>query len=46
MEKFSELIKQRRSMRKFTQELLNPEDVKLLLRAALMAPSSKGLHSW
>ena len=46
MEKFSELIKQRRSMRKFTRELLNPEDVRLLLRAALMAPSSKGLHSW
>lgn len=46
MEKFSELIKQRRSMRKFTQDLLDPEDVKLLLRAALMAPSSKGLHSW
>ena len=33
-------------MRMFTKELLNPEDVKFLLRAALMAPSSKGLHSW
>ncbi len=46
MEKFSELIKMRRSMRKFTPDLLDPEDVKLILRAALMAPSSKGLHSW
>ena len=33
-------------MRKFTPELLSGDEVKLLLRAALMAPSSKGLHSW
>ena len=46
MEKFSELIKTRRSMRQFTDELLSGDDVKLLLRAGLMAPSSKGLHSY
>ena len=46
MENFSELIKTRRSMRKFTEELLNGNDVKLLLRAGLMAPSSKGMHSY
>ena len=46
MEKFSELIKSRRSHRSFTDELLNGDDVKLLLRAGLMAPSSKGLHSY
>lgn len=46
MENFSELIKIRRSMRQFTDELLNGDDVKLLLRAGLMAPSSKGLHSY
>lgn len=46
MEKFSDLIKIRRSMRKFTTDLIDGDDVKLLLRAALMAPSSKGLHSW
>jgi len=45
MKEFSELVKMRRSMRQFTDELLSGEDVKLLLRAALMAPSSKGLHS-
>lgn len=46
MEKFSELIKTRRSMRQFTEELIDGEDVKLLLRAGLMAPSSKGTHSY
>ena len=43
---FSELIKRRRSMRQFSDELLSGDDVKLLLRAGLMAPSSKGLHSY
>lgn len=33
-------------MRKFTDEKVSREDLQLLLRAALMAPSSKGLHSW
>lgn len=46
MENFSELIKTRRSMRQFTDELLSGDDVKLLLRAGLIAPSSKGLHSY
>ncbi len=43
---FSELVGRRRSIRKFTQELLNEEDVRTIMRAALMAPSSKGLHSY
>ena len=46
MENFSELIKTRRSMRQFTDELLSGDEVKLLLRAGLIAPSSKGLHSY
>jgi len=33
-------------MRQFTDELLSGDDVRLLLRAGLMAPSSKGLHSY
>ena len=33
-------------MRQFTDELLSGDDVKLLLRAGLIAPSSKGLHSY
>ena len=46
MKDFSELIKTRRSIRQFTEELLDGDAVKLLLRAGLMAPSSKGLHSY
>jgi len=46
MESFAELIKRRRSIRKFTNELLTPEEVECLLKAALMAPSSKRSNSW
>ena len=46
MEKFADLISKRRSIRKFTSEKLDPEDVRLLLRAALISPSSKGMHSY
>lgn len=46
MENFSQLVQTRRSMRKFTDEKVSREDLQLLLRAALMSPSSKGLHSW
>lgn len=46
MEKFSELIRVRRSMRKFTPEELTKDEAMLLLRAALMAPSSKGSRPW
>ena len=46
MEKFSELMRLRRSMRKFTDEPLTPEQVETLMRSALMSPSSKGKHAW
>lgn len=46
MEKFSELIRTRRSMRKFTSEQLTQDEVVSLLRAGLMAPSSKGSTPW
>ena len=46
MEKFSELIRLRRSTRKFTEEELTQEQVELLLRAALMSPSSKRTNGW
>lgn len=46
MENFSELIKNRRSMRKFTEEELSQEQVVTLLKAALMAPTSKRSNSW
>ena len=40
MEQFSDLIKNRRSMRKFTDQELTQEEVVALLKAALMSPSS------
>lgn len=43
---FKDLIKQRRSIRTFTPEAITPEEERALLRAALMAPSSKGKHSY
>jgi nitroreductase len=46
MNSFSELIKTRRSTRKFTDQLLTEEEVEALLKAALMAPSSKGANAW
>ena len=46
MESFSDLIKKRRSMRKFTKEDLTQEQVVALMKAALMAPASKRSNSW
>lgn len=46
MENFDSLITRRRSTRKFTDELIAPEQVQQLLKAALMAPTSKNSHSW
>lgn len=46
MKDFCELITVRRSHRKFTEEAVSEDDLKLLHRASLMAPSSKGLHSY
>lgn len=46
MESFGELIKARRSMRKFTEEELTQEQVVTLMKAALMAPTSKRSNAW
>ena len=46
MENFAALIKNRRSTRKFTEQLLSPEQVELILKAALMAPASKRKNPW
>ena len=43
---FKELVQMRRSHRKFTDEEIDAEDVKLILRAALMSPTSKGQRAW
>lgn len=46
MEKFSDLIKSRRSMRKFTSQELTQEEVVTILKAALMSPTSKRSNCW
>ena len=46
MESFATLIKSRRSTRKFTDRLLNPDQVEMILKAALMAPASKRKNPW
>ena len=46
MERFSDLIKNRRSMRKFSDEDLTQDEVVALLKAALMSPSSKRSNCW
>lgn len=46
MEHFSELIKRRRSTRKFTEEKLSEEQVLSIMKAALMSPSSKRANPW
>ena len=46
MTEFKTLAQMRRSHRKFTNEEIDAEDVKLILRAALMSPTSKGQRAW
>lgn len=46
MENFSQLVSVRRSMRKYTDEQVGEDELRLIMRAALMAPSSKGTHSY
>lgn len=46
MNNFSQLIAARRSMRKFTDQELSQEQVVTLMKAALMAPTSKRSNGW
>ncbi len=46
MESFIETIFARRSMRKFTDEPLSPEQIDLLLQAAMSAPSAVNSQPW
>ena len=43
---FKDLVQQRRSHRKFTGEEISGDDVKLILRAGLMSPTSKNQRAW
>ena len=46
MTNFKDLAQLRRSHRKFTDEEIDAEDVRLIMRAALMSPTSKGQRAW
>lgn len=46
MSNFQNLLIQRRSFRKFTDDLLQPEETEMILKAALLSPTSKNSHSW
>lgn len=46
MTNFHDLIVNRRSIRKFTHEEISAEDVKTIMEAALMAPTSKSTRAW
>ena len=46
MTDFKDLAQMRRSHRKFTPQEIDGDDLRLILRAALMAPTSKGQRSW
>ena len=46
MTDFKDLAQKRRSHRKFTPQEIDGDDLRLILRAALMAPTSKGQRSW
>ncbi|MDE6459601.1 MAG: nitroreductase family protein, partial [Paramuribaculum sp.] len=46
MNDFHELLVNRRSIRRYTSEPLTPEQVKLILEAGLLAPTSKSGRPW
>lgn len=46
MENLHELLVRRHSIRKYTDQPIAAEDVKLILEAALLAPTSKNSRSW
>lgn len=46
MDNLNSLLIKRRSIRHFTPELISAEDVKLILEAGLLAPTSKSSRAW
>ena len=46
MTEFKDLVQLRRSHRKFSEQEVDADDLKLILRAALMAPTSKSQRAW
>ena len=46
MSNFQNLLIKRRSIRKYKDDLLLPEETEQILKAALLSPTSKNSHSW
>lgn len=46
MENLHDLLVRRHSIRRYTAEAVNAEDVRLILEAALLAPTSKSTRCW
>lgn len=46
MENFHELLINRRSIRRYTSEPVDADQVRLIMEAALMSPSSKSVRPW
>lgn len=46
MTDFNKIVQTRRSHRSFTDEEISADDVRIILRAALMSPTSKGRRAW
>ena len=43
---FKDIVQRRRSIRKYTDQPVSEEDLRTILRAALMAPTGHSLRSW
>ncbi|MEI6846769.1 MAG: nitroreductase family protein [Chlorobiaceae bacterium] len=41
-----QLLRDRRSIRKYSAEKISPEDIEILVEAALRSPSSRGINPW
>ena len=46
MNSFQHLQVRRRSIRKYSEEQLTPDETKKIFEAALLSPTSKNRHSW
>ena len=46
MNSFSELVKNRRSVRQFTEEKIKAEEVELIMKAALLSPTARNCRAW
>lgn len=46
MKTFHDLVVERRSIRRYTDQPIDPDDVRLILEAGLMAPCSKSARAW